>query len=521
MGAGAVAMPSLLNGFSVRASKPSFFEQMLHPNLVGNDRILVIVNLNGGNDGLNTLVPVDQYDLYKIARPKIGIPQDKLLSLSGVSHVGMNPAMTGIRELYDDGKVAIIQNVGYPEPSFSHFRSNDIWTTASDSDEILKTGWVGRYLKYEYPNYPFDFPNAEMPDPLAIEIGYAQSVIMQGPAYSMGIAVADPTSFFNLVNGIDTPTPNTPAGEQLKYVRLIARQANLYAGRIQEAFNSVATQPAYPDTVLAAQLKIVAKLIAGGLKTRIYHVWMTGFDTHDSQAEVDAPWVGRHAKLLKEFSDAVKIFQDDLTSHGVQDKVLGMTYSEFGRRIISNGSDGTDHGAAAPVFIFGSNVQPGILGDNPTLPAAPTVDDNIPMQHDFRSVYRTLLEGWFCMPPADVPEILLDDFPGLPFIQPAASCLQISDARERNKNAGRRLLDNYPNPFWANTTIRFEGDGGRATVQILDGAGKLVATPFSDASQVGRNTISWDSEGLPTGIYYCRLQNGAVQQVGQMLKVAD
>lgn len=517
LGAGTVAIPSLLNGFSLRASKFPAWERLLDPHFTDTDKVLVLVQLNGGNDGLNTVVPLDQYGNYFNARPHIYIPENKVLALDGVDHLGLHPAMEGLREMYDDGHLSIVQSVGYPEPDFSHFRAMDIWMTGSSAEEVLHTGWLGRYLKYEYPNYPLDFPNPEMPHPLAIEIGYANTLTMQGPFFGMGVAFAGPDSFYKLVNGVDTPVPDTPAGDQLKYVRLIARQANHYADYIKAAYDSVTFQPSYPDTGLAAQLKIVARLIAGGLKTRIYHVNMGGFDTHDFQVDGDVHWVGHHANLLRELSDAVKIFTEDLAQHGVADRVMGMTYSEFGRRIISNGSLGTDHGAAAPLFVFGSSVQGGVIGDNPFIPASASVQDNIPMQHDFRSVYTTFLKNWFCVPEGDLPEIMLENFPALPFVA-ASDCISTA-VHDRNQRAGKNLLSNYPNPFTDSTNITFETNGGRTTLQILNASGKLVSTPLSEISAKGRKTITWNSEDLPAGIYYCRLQNGPVQQVGQMLKV--
>ena len=517
MSAGAVAMPNLLNGFSLRASKVSPWQRLLDPHFTDTDKVLVLVQLNGGNDGLNTVIPLDQYGNYFNARPYIYIPENKVLPLEGVDQLGLHPAMTGFRDLFDDGKLSIVQSVGYPEPNFSHFRATDIWMTGSGSDEVLNTGWVGRYLKYEYPNYPFDFPNPDMPHPLAIEIGYANTLTMQGPFFGMGVAFAGPDSFYELVNGMDTPVPDTPAGDQLKYVRLIARQANHYADYIKAAYDSITFQPSYPDTSLAAQLKIVARLIAGGLKTRIYHVNMGGFDTHDFQVDGDLHWIGPHADLLRELSDAVKSFTDDLAYHGVEDRVLGMTYSEFGRRIISNGSFGTDHGAAAPMFLFGSSLHGGVVGANPIIPVNASVQDNIPMQHDFRSVYTTLLKDWFCVPEGDLDEIMLQDFPALPLI--ANSDCITTDAHDRNQRAGKNLLSNYPNPFTQSTNITFASDGGKTTVQVLNASGKLVATPLNEIGVQGKKTITWNSEDLPAGIYYCRLQNGPVQQVGQMVKV--
>ncbi len=391
--ASTLAIPKLLNGFNVGAKRNLPFQQLLNPYLTDTDKVLVLIQLNGGNDGLNTIIPLDRYDNYYNARPHIYIKENQVIPLTGISHVGLHPAMEAMREMHEEGKLSIIQNVGYPQPNFSHFRATDIWQTGSGAEQVLNTGWIGRYLHYEFPNYPFDFPNPDMLHPLAIEIGYSSSVTMQGPLFGMGIAIADPTSFYDLVEGVDTPTPDTPAGDQLRYVRLIAKQANHYADYIKEAYEAVTYQEPFPDTSLAEQLKIVSRLIAGGLKTRVYQVNIGGFDTHGFQVDADAHGLGKHADLLRDLSEAIKAFSDDLAYHGIEDRVVGMTYSEFGRRILDNASFGTDHGAAAPVFLFGSSVQPGIVGDNPIIPLNTVVNDNLPMQHDYRSIYTTPIEG--------------------------------------------------------------------------------------------------------------------------------
>lgn len=518
MGASTVSVPSVLNGFNVNARNSTMWEQMLNPGLVETDKVLVLVQLNGGNDGLNTVIPLEFHANYQAARPNIYIPENMVLPLDGVTGTGLHPFMAAFQDLYAEGKLAIVQGAGYPSQSFSHFRGTDIWRTAADHDQVLNTGWIGRYLSYEFPNYPFDFPNPDMPHPLAIEIGRANTLTNQGPLFGMGIAIADPEEFYELVEGLDTPLPNTPAGDQVRYVRLIARQANHYADYIKEAYDNVTYQEEYPDTGLAAQLKIVARLIAGGLQTRVYHVNMGGFDTHDNQVQIDAHWIGHHAELLKELSEAIHAFQADLAYHGVEERVLGMTYSEFGRRMISNGSFGTDHGSAAPMFVFGKNVQAGVIGENTFIPAGANAQSNVPMQVDFRSVYTTIMQDWFCVPQNDLVEIMLQEFPTLPLIE-NSDCVTTTSSRERNQNAGKSLLSNYPNPFTNSTNVSFECAGGRVRLQILDTAGKIVATPLSGVCQPGTQTVSWDAEGLPAGVYYARLQEGAVASVGTMLKV--
>jgi uncharacterized protein (DUF1501 family) len=284
----ATLLPSLLNGFSFRAFAGSPFMQALANSTI-NDHVLVLIQLNGGNDGLNTVIPLDQYSNLSPVRQNILIPDTQVLPLNGYINTGLHPSMTGMQQLFNNGKLNIIQGVGYPSPNYSHFRSTDIWLTGSDSNEVLATGWGGRYLDYEYPNFPTGFPNTTMPDPLAIQIGSTVSLALQGPNTSMGMAISDPTSFYNLINGVQDPAPNTNAGKELTYIRTVAQQSTLYSSVILDAANNISTQSSsYPvagANPLADQLKIVARLIAGGLKTKIYMVNLGGFDTHSSQVD--------------------------------------------------------------------------------------------------------------------------------------------------------------------------------------------------------------------------------------------
>ena len=516
----ATLLPGLINGFSFKAFSGSPLMQALTSSTI-TDHVLVLIQLNGGNDGLNTVIPLDQYSNLALARPNILIPDTQVLALNGVNGTGLHPAMSGMKNLFDDGKVSIVQAVGYPSPNFSHFRATDIWLTGSDANQVLSSGWAGRYLNYEYPNFPTGYPNSTMPDPLALQIGSTVSLALQGPAGNLGMAISDPTSFYNLINGIQDPAPNTPAGHELTYIRSVSQLSQQYASVITAAANAITQQSSsYPTAgtnSLADQLKIVARLIAGGLKTKIYMVNLTGFDTHSSQVDALNTSTGTHADLLDKLSVAVKAFMDDLDFLNVDDRVVGMTFSEFGRRIKSNSSDGTDHGAAAPMFIFGKQVQGGIVGNNPSIPSAITVNDNVPMQYDFRSVYASLLQDWLCVPSADLNSILLNNFQTLPIVQQNA-CSGIG-IHELNQSAGENLISNYPNPFTSSTYITFKTSGGYTLIQIFDGEGHLVGTPVDGEFVSGEHKIWFENQNLSAGIYYARLQNGPLQQVRNMLVV--
>ncbi|HTI11552.1 MAG TPA: DUF1501 domain-containing protein [Puia sp.] len=416
-----VVLPSLINGFSIRALASSPWARAVGES-IDSDHVLVLVQLNGGNDGLNMVIPLEAYDAYHAARANIAIPEDCILKLNGYEGTGLNPAMPELQNLFNEGRLTIVQGVGYPQPNFSHFRATDIWLTGADAGQILPTGWAGRYLHEQYPRFPEDYPNPAMPDPLAIQIGSLVSPALQGPTLTMGMAISNPNSFYDLINDRTDAAPASRAGDQLAYIREMSVKTDQYAGVIKAAAQKVTKQsdkyPAAGKNTLADQLKIVARLVAGGLKTKIYLVGMGGFDTHAKQTDVGDTTTGAHARLLSKLSEAIGAFQDDVHFLKVEGRVTGMTFSEFGRRIRSNASGGTDHGTAAPVLLFGNSLQGGIIGNNPLLPASATVNDNIPMQFDFRALYASLLEKWLGVDPAVTASVLLKDYSLLPLIHP-------------------------------------------------------------------------------------------------------
>jgi len=511
----AVALPAIFSGFSIKAFGASPLLESLMRSSGSDDHVLVLIQLSGGNDGLNTVIPLDQYSVLSACRSSLLIPQGQTLSLTGLSNTALHPSMTGMQSLFNDGKMRIVQGVSYPDPNLSHFRATDIWMTASDSQQYLNTGWAGRYLNYEYPNYPTGYPNTNVPDPLAIQIGSVLSTAFQGPTCGMGMSISDPTNFYDLISGIQQPVPATPAGHELGYVRQVAQQTDQYAGVITAAASSVTTQNPYPaNNALAAQLKIVAQLIAGGLRTKIYMVSMGGFDNHSNQVDNGSPATGTHADLLQELSDAIKAFMDDLTFLGSADRVIGMTFSEFGRRILGNNSFGTDHGVAAPMFVFGNKVIPGMLGTNPVLPSTVSVNDNVPMQYDFRSVYASILQDWFCVPASELNTIMLQNFQTLPLVNSSDCTTAI---HEINNAAGENLLSIYPNPFVTSCSISFTTGGGHTLLQVFDCAGRVIKTLADQEMNAGTYKISFENEGYATGVYYARLQNRSVQQVKPMV----
>lgn len=522
-----IALGSIIPGFSFSAiNKQSALGTLLADAAAVNDHILVIIQLNGGNDGLNTLIPLDQYANLMVHRPNILIPENKVLKLNGQTKTGIHPAMTGIQNMYNEGKVNFVQCVGYPDQNYSHFRSTDIWLTGSDANKVETSGWMGRYLNYEFPNYPDAFPTTDMPDPLAIQIGALVSPGFQGPSnpgpgIPMAVSITSDKDFYDLVNNTGHSTPTTTAiGKELAFVREVAGQAKIYNTAIKNAALKVTQQAAYPTgNTLADQLKIVAKLIKGGLKSKIYMVSLGGFDTHATQVDTADTTTGTHSDLLKKVSEAIAAFQNDLKFLSIEDKVIGMTFSEFGRRIRSNGSNGTDHGSALPMIIFGTKVQNGIIGINPTIAANFTVEDNLPMQYDFRSVYASILEQWFCIPSAAISTVLFKNYQTLPILKSTACSSGTLSTYQADLEEKR--LQCYPNPFASSDTVTIDinSKGGHSLVEIFNTEGRLIATLKDENTPAGLYSLNWKNEDIPVGFYYCRYQNEGYQSVFTLQKV--
>lgn len=425
--ASALMMPVIMDGFGIRSmAKGSALVRSLRETAAQNgERVLVIIYLAGGNDGLNTVIPLEYYSTYNQLRSNIAIPESSVLKLAGNAATGFHPAMTGMRSLYDEGKLAIVNSVSYPSPDQSHYRSTDIWMTGVDASQYSTSGWAGRYLADRYPGYPEGYPNIEMEDPLAIQIGQITTPALLGSQQSLGVTLQDPTTFYQLIGEQNAPSDNTlpccDAGQLVSYIRQKQVLAVGYASEIKAAADAGKNLAIYPDSSqkneLADQLRIVARLIHGGLKSKIYYVELGGFDTHSGQVG-NTSTEGIHAQLLKKLSDAIYSFQNDLKLQGIEDKVLGMTFSDFGRRATSNASRGTDHGIGAPMFVFGTGIKRQLIGTNPDLingllpptPGSGVTNRDIKMQIDFRRVYSDVLNDWFGTSATNTDQILFKNF---------------------------------------------------------------------------------------------------------------
>lgn len=369
-----------------------------------DSNILVILQMAGGNDGLNTVVPYSN-DYYHRARPKIGLSENRVLKVN--DGIGLHESLSGFKDLYDAGQLSIIQGVGYPNPNRSHFRSTEIWQTASDSEKIESSGWLGRY---------FDNTCSGCDPTIAVNIGRQMPQAFQAK-HPVGVSLESPQNYrfisrekgktgemteesYRKLNEPEAEmTENAGAsiaaipgsiqsgGSALDFLERTALDAQLSSDKIRSIASRVENQATYPTSQLANSLKLVAKLIGGGLATRVFYVSQGGYDTHTNQ-------VATHERLLKDLGDSVKSFVADLKAQGNLSRVLLMTFSEFGRRLAENASSGTDHGAAAPMFIVGNKVKAGLLGKYPSLASSDLFQGDLKYNLDFRSVYAGVLENW-------------------------------------------------------------------------------------------------------------------------------
>ena len=351
------------------------------------DTILVVIQLTGGNDGLNTVIPFKDADYAKY-RPTIGIKADAVKKIN--DSLGLHPAMGDLAGLLEEQSLCIVQGVGYPNPDQSHFRSMDIWHAAS-TEKTLTEGWVGKALKQSpLPGFHLSAGGNETA-PLALTGAPARVPSITSIAdFQLKMAAADATDKANQKKLIDDVTKGGAggSGQLLDFVRRTAMNTYASSQRLQEVAKNYQPKATYPNTGLANRLKLAAQLIDAGLGARIFYVSIDGFDTHAGQGGA----TGAHANLLTEVSGAIAAFYKDVSARGHKDRVCVMTFSEFGRRAKENGSNGTDHGSGAPMLLVGGKVKAGAIGAHPSL--AKLEDGNLVHHTDFRRVYAAMLEDW-------------------------------------------------------------------------------------------------------------------------------
>jgi len=386
--------------------------------------ILVVLQLAGGNDGINTLVPYAD-DAYRKARPKLGLPADQILKIN--DYAGLHPRLTGIRDLYGSGNLGLVQGVGYPNPNRSHFRSTEIWQTASDAGRNVADGWLGRYFdnccQGSDPTVGVAIGGQT---PQAFASSHPKGVAFSNPEQFryMSEAAANPGDAEKFIRQMNQPedsehssmTENSggsigmisgPAdndGSTVDFLQRTALGAEMSSDKILQITRKTKSTVNYPATQLGNSLNLVARLIAGGLPTRVYYVSQGGFDTHANQ-------LPSHDRLMTDLNAGISSFVADLKAQGNFNRVLMLTFSEFGRRVSENASGGTDHGAAAPLIVLGGGVKPGLYGAYPSL--TDLHDGDLKFNTDFRSVYATALEKWLGAPSE---QVLGKKYPLLPFI---------------------------------------------------------------------------------------------------------
>ena len=473
------------------------------------DRVLVILRLNGGNDGLNTVIPLDQYSNLSIQRSNILIPQNQLLSISTTN--ALHPSLSGMRDMFDNDKLSIIQNVGYPEQNRSHFRSMDIWTSGM-MDINTTTGWLGRLFDTDYPNFPDAYPNATYPDPFAISMGYEVSATCQGMNANFSVAINNPFDSYNLAT-TSVLNDGTYYGSHMEYLATLIAQANSYGAQVNAAANagsSLSTMYDLNDEV-SKNMKYIAQMISGGLKTKIYIVNINGFDTHSAQVLSGSPTLGTHANLLSSISTAVAAFQNDLQLMGLESRVAGMTFSEFGRQVASNASDGTDHGDAAPLFLFGACISSGIVGPNPVISSQITDQEGVPMQIDFRDVYASILKDWFQADPTEIQSMFEQTVNFFPVLD---SCnLGVDELSEEDS------VVLFPNPCVDQTTLKMACNNEQVSIRVYDLNGRLVQEVCSKQFNQGTHLIPIDLSGLQSGQYVVTVHKNSGTFTKKVMKV--
>ncbi len=507
----ALSAPLLLNGIPISAVARNSFLDFVNPD---NDKILVLIQLNGGNDGLNCVLPLDQYSALDAARNKILIKES--LGLKLTDKTALHPSMTGMKSLYDDGKLYLVHSVGYPNQNRSHFRSTDIWTSGSAADKVVTTGWLGRAYDHYHPTFPSGYPDSKNPHPLALTVGSGVSQTCQGPVVNFSLAINDPST----LTQIPEPTfssniPTTNYGNELRYIMTTLQQYNDYSDVVKNVYTAGGGSIPASGNPLLDKLNIVAQLIKGGLKTKVYVVSIGGFDTHNNQCDPDDHEIGNHADLLAQLSDAMKEFQASLSKSGLEKRVVGMTFSEFGRRIKANDSTGTDHGTAAPLFLFGSCIKGGIIGNNPSISSSVTNDEGVAMQYDFRSVYASLLIDWFEMDSQVVKQLLFEDFQRLPIIEGCLTTKVIDEQRDFAMD-----FTASPNPADQFTMLNFATLDEYITIRMYDSIGSEIKNIFTGHISEGNHQLKLDTSRLTSGNYVIRIASRTSQKT-KLLSVVN
>ena len=506
-----------------------------------SNRKLVLVELAGGNDGLNTVIPISAFTDYQTLRPNIHIPSSLYLplnqidtSLTGTNQdIALHPALTGFQNLYAADQLRIIQSVGYPSQNKSHFASKDIYATGNDGSNWNNgsdSGWIGRYMEQAYADLiPANYP-------LGIQIGSQNTNLGFHGIVEHGLALningQDSENFYSVLSGLGgTPPeniPNSHYGEELQNIINVDALSNQYSEIISNSFNagSNSATTTYPDTNLADQLKTVARLMRGGIQSKIFMVKLGGFDTHNNQNQASGDILGDHYELMSELSEAIEAFMSDLNSDSLADDVLGITFSEFGRKAQENGSLGTDHGEVAPVFAFGKPVKSGVSGVNVDLSEAVS-SNNFQIQsvqYDYRQTFATIMQDFLGSNDAVVDaafvgnmnsesftDYKIPDLVKSEFLVPE-SCY---DGSLSTPNQTLAEWSVYPNPFKTDFFVKSENQHLKTSYELRNYLGQRVLS--GDLEFVNGNA-KIQTNNLQNGLYILTLKNNIESHVQKLIK---
>lgn len=492
---------------------------------IDNDAILIIIQMFGGNDGLNTIIPADDPEYIKI-RPNISVRADnpitnrrpkKILN----SDVYFHPALVdgvhrnGFLGLIEEGRLAVIQGTGYENPNLSHFRSTDIWLSGlndSSGETRLNEGWIGRLFENNYPDFPIVMPD----HPLCLQLGGSLSMLLQSDKGDMGLAIGDVDQFVKEGStGSDFPLMNgtTPYDNEYNYIRSIAKKGDIYNKVIEEAWAKGINAPGIDYAIsngakgsLVRQMGIISKLISGGLKTKVYLAQIGGFDTHVQQQDMNNN--GQHPALLNQLANAISLFMDDAVKQGFANRVVGLTVSEFGRRPYENGSNGTDHGTTSVQFAFGTRVQANVFGANPDFSDLDNNGDlafDLNRNIDYRRLYSEIIQTWFGGSTEDSKSILNERVVPLPYLQSPISSL--NDPIMAYVNNGIRYSENFNVPNSGNIHVEVKKDC-HIQIRLYNSLGTYSGDLFNGYIQAGKHVIPVDVSQFTSGMYICELSSG-------------
>jgi len=463
----------MFGGTNLSVTKPSPLALAL--NASENDNILVIIRLKGGNDGLNTIVPIYDYDTYAGLRPNIRLTEASLYNLD--PDFGLPSFMSPLQSVWGNGSMKVAHGVGYPDQNFSHFQSSDIWAN-TDTVSQDGTGWWGRYFEELYPDYLVNPPEI----PPAIQIGSVGNLIFDGYNNNYAFTVANPDQLSDIASsGVVHDVVDIPEcyyGDQLQFLRAATNTTYNYAGVINDAYEGATNDAPYDARELSNQLAIIARLIKGGLGTKVYMVTLGGFDTHANQLTY-------HNNIMNDLANAVKNFYDDLAVAGWDDKVLSMTISEFGRRPFENGSLGTDHGAASTMMLFGSGLNgSGFVGEHPSLTATDPLG-NLIYSQDFRNIYATIMIEWLCIDETVVNSALLNtDYENVD-LGFACNTASVNDFEDRTRFAHTAVYNGNQTFITFNMPLT-----GHVKVSLYNIIGQEVAVLKNDVLFPGEHNIN-------------------------------